>query len=87
MLEQAVQFGMEGGIGLGLFIGALQIEHERHQRLGDEAAAIGAEMARHDPGLRDRNWADVVTRDSPSSACVARTARGRRQMRGSSPHP
>src|SRR5690606_27112857 len=36
--------GLIGGIVLRLIIGALQFEHERHQGLGDEAAAIDAEM-------------------------------------------
>ena len=47
ILEQAVQLGVKSGIGLRLFIGAFKIKHERHQRLGDEAAAIGTEVAGH----------------------------------------
>ena len=43
--EMAVHLRLKGGIGLGLRIGALEIENERHQRLGDEAAAIEPEMA------------------------------------------
>ena len=43
--EMAVHLGLELRIGLGLGVGALQIEDQRHQRLGDEAAAIEAEMA------------------------------------------
>ena len=38
---------MERRIVLCFFVSALELEHERHQRLGDEAAAIGAEMAAH----------------------------------------
>ena len=41
----AVHLGLERRIGLGVGVGALQIEDQRHQRLGDEAAAIEAEMA------------------------------------------
>src|SRR6476661_1356000 len=43
--EMAVHLCLERWIGLGLSIGALQIEDQRHQRLGDVAAAIEAEMA------------------------------------------
>ena len=41
----AVHLGLEVRIGLGLVVGLLEIEDQRHQRLGDEAAAIEAEMA------------------------------------------
>ena len=43
--EMAVHLGLEVGIGLGIGVGPLEIEDQRHQRLGDEAAAIEAEMA------------------------------------------
>src|SRR5579863_3827682 len=43
-------------IGLGLRVGFLQLENERHQRLGDEAAAVDAEMpALVGPGA-ERVW-------------------------------
>ena len=45
MLEVAVHFGGERRIGLGLGVGLLQIEDQRHQRFRDEAAAENAEMA------------------------------------------
>src|SRR5262245_47598980 len=45
MGEKIVKLGLEGGIGLGLGISAFEIEDERHQRLGDVASAIEAEMA------------------------------------------
>ena len=35
----------ERRVGLGLAISALEIEHERHQGLGDEPAAIGSKTA------------------------------------------
>ena len=35
---------LEGRIVLRLGVGLLQLEDQRHQRLGDEAAAIDAEM-------------------------------------------
>ena len=35
----------EGGVGARLVVGALDLEDQRHQRLGDEAAAVDAEMA------------------------------------------
>ena len=41
----AVHLRLEGRVGLGVGVGLLQFEDERHQRLGDEAAAIDAEMA------------------------------------------
>ena len=43
--EMAIHLGLEARIGLGLGVSALKIEDQRHQRLGDEAAAIEAEMA------------------------------------------
>ena len=45
MLVQTLQLGVEGGVVLGLRIGLFEIEHERHQRLGDEAPAENAEAA------------------------------------------
>src|SRR5262249_13595174 len=44
VLQIAGHLGLEIGIRLGPRIGLLQLEHERHQRLGDETAAIDAEM-------------------------------------------
>ena len=43
--EMMVHLGLEGGIGLGVVVSALEIEDQRHQGLGDEAPAIEAEMA------------------------------------------
>ncbi|MGY4466062.1 hypothetical protein ACVWWK_001744 [Bradyrhizobium sp. LB9.1b] len=45
ILEIAVHLGLEGRIGLGLGVGLLQIEDQRHQGFGDEASAENAEMA------------------------------------------
>ena len=45
MFEQIVQLGMEGRIDLRGAIFALKIEDERHQRLGDVAAAKFPEMS------------------------------------------
>src|SRR5512147_966332 len=39
-----VHLRLKGRVGLGFAVGALEIEDQRHQRLGDEAAAIDAEM-------------------------------------------
>ncbi len=44
MLEVIVEFGLKRRIGAGLAIGRLDLEHQRHQGLGDKAAAIYAEM-------------------------------------------
>ena len=41
----AVHLLLEGRVGFRLGIGLLEFEHQRHQRFGDEAAAIDAEMA------------------------------------------
>ena len=46
MGRQMVKLGLIGGVGFGRRIGLFQIEHERHQGLGDEASAEHAEMAR-----------------------------------------
>ena len=43
--QQPVELAVEFGVGLGLAVGLLQRQHQRHQRLGDEAAAENAEMA------------------------------------------
>src|SRR5450759_3333361 len=42
--QMAVHFALKFRIGLGRRVGLLQIEDQRHQRLGDKAAAIDAEM-------------------------------------------
>ena len=44
MRQVAVHLRLEFGIGLRLRVSFLQLQDERHQRLGDEAAAIDAEM-------------------------------------------
>ena len=44
--EQAVEFGMECGIGLRLFIFRGEIEQRRHQRLRHKHAAEASEVAR-----------------------------------------
>ena len=63
VLEHSAEFGLERGIGFRGFVGALQIEHQRHQRLGDEAPAITAEMALRigtaAPGIGRNAHADV----------------------------
>jgi len=45
MLMQPLQLGVKGGIDLGSRIGLFEVEHQRHQGLGDEAAAENAEAA------------------------------------------
>src|SRR3546814_19336598 len=44
MFEQLVELGPAGGVGLGGTIFALEIEDQRHPRLGDVAAAERADM-------------------------------------------
>ena len=44
MDHQVRELGLERGVVLGVGVGRLEIENERHQRLGDEAAAEDAEM-------------------------------------------
>ncbi len=41
---EVFKLGMERGIVLGLRIGSLKLKDKRHQRFGDEASAIKAEM-------------------------------------------
>ena len=43
--EMPVHLLLECGVGLRLRVGLLEFEDERHQRLGDKAAAIDAEMS------------------------------------------
>ena len=43
--QVVVQLGLERRIGLAGLIGLVQLQHERHQGLGDEPPAIGAEPA------------------------------------------
>src|SRR6185437_6457329 len=45
MLEQGVELGLELGIGLRLLVSLLELEDQRHQRLGDEAPPVNAEAA------------------------------------------
>ena len=45
MLEIAGEFLGEGRVVAGVLVGLLEIEDERHQRLGDETAAVDAETA------------------------------------------
>src|ERR1035437_6940332 len=42
--QMAIHFALKFRIGLSRRVGLLQIEDQRHQRLGDKAAAIDAEM-------------------------------------------
>ena len=43
VFEEILKLGLERGIGLRIIVGLFEFEDERHQRLGDEAAAIDAE--------------------------------------------
>ena len=45
MGQIAVHLPLESGIGLGRGVGFFQFKHERHQRLGDKASTVDAEMA------------------------------------------
>ena len=38
------QFGAKGRVVLGLVVGSLQVENQRHQRFGHEPSAVNAEM-------------------------------------------
>src|SRR5471032_719239 len=40
-----LQVGVEGGVGLGLVVGTFDLQNERHQRFGDEAAAVITEAS------------------------------------------
>ena len=43
--QEIIELALELRVGLGLAVGLLQIEDQRHQRLGDKASAIDTEMA------------------------------------------
>jgi hypothetical protein len=45
MDQVVVHLRLEDAIALGLVVGLLELENERHQRLGHETAAENAEMA------------------------------------------
>ena len=57
MREMAVHLALEGGIGLGRGVGLLQIEDQRHQRLGDEAAADRCRNGRARRARCGTSWA------------------------------
>ena len=44
VFEETVELGLERGVGFRVLVGLLEIEDERHQGFGDEAAAIDAEQ-------------------------------------------
>ena len=46
VLGEMREFGLERGIRLGVLIGLLEFENERHEGLGEESAAENAEMSR-----------------------------------------
>src|SRR5262249_28045278 len=77
--EMAVHLPLEFRIRLGGRVGLLQIEDQRHQRLGDEAPAEDAEMpalvgaGAERIGLLDRH-ARLATLGLPSRAAAARAA-------------
>ncbi len=45
ILEEILEFGLEGGIGFSLFVGALELVKRDHEGFGDVAAAVWAEAA------------------------------------------
>ena len=45
ILEERVELRLEGGVGLGEFVGALKFEERDHKGFGDVAAAVGAEAS------------------------------------------
>ena len=45
MFEVIIKLGAKARVRLGRAVGLLDLENKRHQGLGDEAAAIGTEMA------------------------------------------
>src|SRR4029453_2392909 len=73
VLQIAVHLGLEGRIGLGRGIGLFQIEDQRHQRLGNEAAAEIAEMPLLVGTAAERIWQALIHRTGNS--WVARAAR------------
>ena len=45
MLQEPVELGLEGRVGLGYAVGGVQFVHQRHQGFGHIAAAEIAEAA------------------------------------------
>ena len=76
--EMAVHLRLERRIGLRLRIGLLEREDQRHQRLGDEAAAIDAEM----PALVGAGAKRIRLLDGHARAHHVLLAVSRRRARG-----
>ena len=75
--EVALHLPLEFGIDLGRGVGLLELEDQRHQRLGDEAPAEQCRNGRARPARCGRNW---VARGSCLS-CHSFAAAGRRGAR------
>ncbi len=54
MVQQVVEFGVEGRVGVGKFVGGFKLFERGHQGLGHVAAAIGAEAPLHGLGHLNR---------------------------------
>src|SRR5262245_20665384 len=50
IFQQISEAGLEGGIGLGLFVGPFELEERHHERFRDVAAAVRAEPAGYGGG-------------------------------------
>src|SRR5690606_25393210 len=91
MLEVRVHLGLERRVCFGRIVCALQLEDERHQRLGDEAAAKDAEMpalvgsGTERIGLRRAHA--VLAKPRPPASVASRAARMKARMRSGSFSP
>src|SRR5467141_2201932 len=91
MLEVIVELGLKAWVVARIAIGGLDRENQRHQRLGDKAPAINAEMAAFvrtaAEGIRNLHQSHLARRKMPDGDMESTKkswhfrARGRRRER------
>src|SRR5262249_59210229 len=76
VLQGSAYLALERGIGLARGVGFLQLQDQRHQRLGDETTAVDAEMpavigpGAERVGLLQRGHAVTSVMDPGARACL-----------------